>query len=362
MSNRLTEELSPYTGIVGGEQLLDDIVTIIRSHLVLPDGVAEAIALWLMSTYSIDCFRIYPKLFVFSPIMRCGKTTLLEVLSGFAQRSLPVSGITPAVVYRTIENEQPTLIIDEADQHLKNASGDMAAILNSSHNQSTARIMRSKPKTLEPEYFSTWAPMVIAAIGVLNATIMDRSIIISLKRITGQQKKNLSKIPIDFTKQTLPMRQKLLKWAIDNELDILNNNIEPPDIGNHRAQDNWSPLFTIAALISPAWENKCDTAYRLLEASKSNNDPRSMLLKDIDAIFQTYSGKNIKSEDLINALTAKSDSIWTEYNSGRSITPRGLAALLKDFGIKPKTIRQGSNASNRGYEVTDFNDALKRYI
>lgn len=358
----LTEEIEPFSGTVAGEILLDQIETIIKSHLVLPDGASEAIALWSLSTYCIDHFRIFPKLFIFSPTKRCGKTTMLEVLCGFVLKGLPASGITPAVIFRIVEKEQPTLIVDEADQHLKYASGDMTAILNSGHTKSTAYILRSKPKTLEPQKFSTWAPMVIASIGTIQSTIMDRSITIPLQRMTNLQKFNIQKIPNDFVDQMLVFREKLLKWSQDNESIINNNIIEPPDIGNNRAQDNWTSLFTIAALISPRWLRKCEKAYRLLEAKKDSNDPRDLLLKDIQIILNSYNSKNIRSEDLIAALIADSDSLWTEYNAGRPITPRGLAALLKDFGIKPKTIRQGKNTNNRGYEICDFDDAFNRYI
>lgn len=361
-NNRLTEEINPFAGTVDGGLLLDQMEAIIKSHLALPKGAAEAIVLWCLCTYCINNFRIFPKLFIYSPMKGCGKTTALEVLSGFAAKSLPVSGITPAVVFRVIEKEQPTLMIDEADQHLKRASGDMTGILNSGHTVSTAAILRSNPKTFETEKFSTWSPMVIAAIGTIRATIMDRSITIPLQRMTKKQKKSIKKIPYDFANQMLVFRQELLKWSQDNEVNCKANIITPPDIGNNRAQDNWTPLFTIAALISPKWLTKCEKAYKLLEAKKDSSDPRDLLLNDIQTILLAYNGKSIASEKLISFLTANSDSLWTEYNAGRPITPRGLAAMLKDFGIKPKRLRQGSNANNRGYDIIDFDDAFNRYI
>ncbi len=361
-SSELTEEIAPFAGSVDGELLLNQIKKTIKDHLILPNGAAEVIALWCLCTYCINYFRIFPKLFIFSPTKRCGKTTTLEVISGFAQKSLPVSGVTPAVIFRVIEKEQPTLIIDEADAHLKHASGDMTAILNSGHTKSTAHILRSKPKTLEPQKFSTWAPMVIAAIGTIQATIMDRSITIPLQRMTNQQKPLVSKVPYDFVEQMLINRQKMLKWAQDNEAKCKANIITPPDIGNDRAQDNWEPLFTIAALISPKCLIECEKSYRLLEARKESSDPHDLLLQDIQNILQSHTGKNITSEDLISSLAANSDSLWIEYSAGKAITPRGLAALLKGFGIKPKTIRRGNNSNKRGYEVSDFDDAFKRYI
>ena len=336
----LTEVLDPSAGPVDGEALLDAIVVIIKKYLVLPKGGAEALALWCLCTYGMNNYRIFPKVHIFSPTKRCGKTTTIEVMISFTHRSLATSGITPAVVFRIIEKEAPTLYIDEADMLLKNTSGDMTAILHSGHTKSTAFVLRCKPKSFETERFSTWAPMVIAAIGSIQSTIMDRSITIPLQRATSQQKKTVVKVPYDLVDQMLPYREKLLKWSQDNEARCKSNIITPPDIGNDRAQDNWTPLFTVAALISDKWLDICEKAYRLLEAKKESSDPQEMLLMDIKTILQSFSDKNVTSEKLIALLTAESDSLWTEYASGKTITPRGLASLLKGFGIQPKTIRQ----------------------
>lgn len=360
--SRLTEDITPFTGPVDGNALLDHIEATINNHLVLPKGCAEAMALWCLSTYCIDNFRVFPKIFIYSPTKRCGKTLVLEILDCFVRRGLTASGITPAVIFRVIEQEAPTLLIDEADEHLKDASGDMAAIINSGHTRSSASVMRCRPKTLEPERFSTWAPMAIAAIGTIKATIMDRSITIPIQRMIKQQKSMVTKVPPDLAAKMLLYREKLLKWSQDNEAKCKANIITPPDIGNDRAQDNWSPLFTLATLISDKWLKKCEVAYGLLEACKESSDPQDMLLRDIQDVLQSYTGKNITSEALIAALTANSDSLWTEYSAGKAISPRGLAALLKGFNIKPKTIRQGACSDKRGYLVTDFDDALKRYI
>ena len=325
----LTENISPFAGAVNGEILLDLTVAEINKYLILPKGTAEALARWCLCSYCIDNFRVFPKLFICSPIKRCGKTTALEVVASFTQRSLTVSGISPAVIFRTIQQEQPTLLIDEADMHLKNASGDMTAILNCGHTRSSAYILRCKPKTLEPEKFSTWAPMAIAAIGTIQSTIMDRSITVLLQRMMNADKKTISKLPQDLVDQMLPTREKMLKWSQDNSAACKANIVGPPDIGNDRAQDNWTPLFTVAALVSDKWLAKCDAAYQLLEATKDSNDPHDMLLADIHAILQSNSDKHITSEALIAALTANSDSLWTEYSSGKSISPKGLAGLLK---------------------------------
>jgi hypothetical protein len=52
---------------------------------------------------------------VTSPEAECGKTTLLGLIGFLVRRALSSVGISPAVLYRSIEKWQPTIVIDEAD-------------------------------------------------------------------------------------------------------------------------------------------------------------------------------------------------------------------------------------------------------
>ena len=47
--------------------------------------------------------------------MRCGKTTLLNVIKPMVAKPLDTENITTAALFRLIEMHQPTLMIDEAD-------------------------------------------------------------------------------------------------------------------------------------------------------------------------------------------------------------------------------------------------------
>src|SRR5262249_27003391 len=115
---------------VNGVELLDALVGTFRRYLALPEGAAETLALWVIFTHAIDASTVAPRLAILSPVPRCGKTTLLALLIRLVRRSLPTSNVTPAVVYRVIARNQPTLLIDEADTFL-DARSELRGILNS---------------------------------------------------------------------------------------------------------------------------------------------------------------------------------------------------------------------------------------
>ena len=66
---------------VDGSELLDRLVETFKTHLSLDPGVAEILALWTVCTHAVDACQFAPRLFLRSPVPRCGKTTALAILS-----------------------------------------------------------------------------------------------------------------------------------------------------------------------------------------------------------------------------------------------------------------------------------------
>jgi Protein of unknown function (DUF3631) len=55
------------------------------------------------------------------------------------------------------------------------------------------------------------------------------------------------------------------------------------------------------------------------------------------------------------------DQPWGECNHGKELTQNQLARLLKPFGLRPKTVRDGSERA-KGYMREDFNETCARYL
>ena len=279
----LVEDLLAATGTIDIETLLDNIEGFILSHSILPSGASAALTLWCLASYNINNFRIFPKLVICSPQRRCGKSTVLDLIEAFSSKALVTSNMTPATIFRIIESDQPTLIIDEADTFVAGGSKEMIGIINSGHARSRAYANRCAAVTHQVQRFSTWAPMALASIGELSSTIMDRAVVITLKRKTARE--TVLRLVPDLPQKSILERRQLLKWSLDNEAQISSNPIEPPNIGNDRAVDNWLPLFTIANQVSAVWLDKCEAAYQTLTESESQASLEDQLLTDIRLIF-----------------------------------------------------------------------------
>ena len=355
----LVEELEPWPEPVSGADLLNLIYGIILDYVVMPEKSATAFSLWALLTYCYDAFRILPILEIKSPEKRCGKTRLLEVLSGLACRAFPSCNLTSATVYRVIEKCRPCFLIDEADTFLPQ-NDELRGVLNSGHTVKTAFVTRINPDTMEPERFSTWCPKAIALIGKLPSTLDDRAIVINLKRKTRAEK--VKRLGLDFDDQYLDLRRKCLRWATDNMACLkAAKPSQLPFIDNDRALDNWSPLIAIADLAGGEWPAKARGAMREIEAAREDDSARVMLLKDIQTAFENEGCERLWSQDLIAALVAMEDRPWSEWKRGKPLSKVSLSRLLRPFGITPGTVRIGDKTA-KGYRLEQFADAFERYL
>ncbi|CAL7962704.1 hypothetical protein GAMM_40021 [Gammaproteobacteria bacterium] len=88
INNELEDGISPWYEEINGLDITNEISELIKSHAVINDNQINATTLWVLGTYCIDAFGIFPKLLITSPEKRCGKTTVLSVLRGVVHRVL----------------------------------------------------------------------------------------------------------------------------------------------------------------------------------------------------------------------------------------------------------------------------------
>jgi putative DNA primase/helicase len=179
-------EVEPWPEPVDGARLLTEIVATIRRYVVCDAPTAQAVALWIVMTWLMDVLNVAPLAVVSSPQKRCGKTQLLAIIDRLAYRALAAGNISAAAVFRAIEQWSPTLIIDEADAFMKQDE-NLRGLLNAGHTRDTAFVIRTVGDDHVPKRFSVWGPKAIAGIGRLADTLMDRAIVLPMRRKVGSR-------------------------------------------------------------------------------------------------------------------------------------------------------------------------------
>jgi len=365
------EQIEPWHRPVDGAELLDRIAALYRRHVVLDRLENASAALWTLYSYCYDAFDMSPILAIESATPRCGKTTLLSMIGRLVYRGISASNISPAAIYRFIESHRPTLLMDEADAWLR-GNEEARSVLNSGHTRAAAIVIRCEGDDSKPKPFSTWCPKVIALIGKLPPTLLDRSIRIALQRKLSTDK--LERYSQDKASAVLDeIRQRCLRWKRDNFAALKAWDGFMPDGLNDRACDNWRALAAIADLAEQSskgergpdaelWPALARAAARGLSGiEREEPDLKAVLIADIDAMFRERQVDRISSQELAAYLGNLVDQPWSEWGRPpKPISPGQLARQLEPLRIKPKTIRIGLTTA-KGYEREQFDDSLRRY-
>lgn len=342
---------------VEGAVVLTAICDTIRRFMVLPEHAAEAVALWVMFAHAHDAAEHSPILAIESPEKRCGKTTLLNIISKLVPVPFPAANITTAAIFRSIEKYKPTLLLDEVETFIRDKE-EMRGVLNSGFTRESAIVVRTVGDAHDPQPFNTWCPKVGALIGKLPETLQDRAIVLVLRRSLPSEK------PERFTRrhhnELHELRAKATRWAIDN-IETLRD-VEPsmPNGLGDRAEDAWRPLLAIADLAGGPWPGLARKAALYLSGVPADETDGAskgvLLLMHIREIFNDKRIASIASQQLLEVLNDNEEWPWGEWRQGKPITARGVANILKPYGIRPARGRGGSS-----YAAKDFKDAWQRY-
>jgi putative DNA primase/helicase len=351
-------ESEPWPEAVDGTALLDELAAAIRRHVVVTDHACDATALWAVHTYLLDALDITPRLAVTSPEPRCGKTTLLDVLSHVVMRPLATANTTAAAIYRVVELARPTLLIDEGDTFLGGRE-ELRGILNSGHRRGGA-VLRTVGEDHEPRQFATYGACGISLIGRLPGTLADRSIPAALQRRRADEP--IEPFRADRTSHLDTLARKSARWAADHAADIRAADPEMPTGLVNRAADNWRGLLAIADAAGGKWPERARAACSTLAGAVEDDQSTGvLLLGDIRDIFGARGVDRIASAELVEALVAIEGRPWAEWRGGKPITTTGLARLLRPFGLTPENVRIAERVP-KGYLRERFAEAWERYL
>jgi putative DNA primase/helicase len=351
-------KVDPWPEPVDGAELLNSIKQVFRRYIVLPKGADIALALWVLHAWTYDAGDISPFLVLVSPTKRCGKTSTLIVLLYLTPRSELSSNITGPALFRYIEQSHPTLLIDEADSFVRD-NDELRGILNSGHTKAAAYVRRTVEEGGQhtTRRFSTWTPKAVATIRKLADTLEDRAVTFTLQRKARGAK--VERLRRRDNEQFATLRRKAARWAADNFDKLTDPNPEVPGVLNDRAADNWRPLLAIAELAKGAWPKDAILAAATLSGEEDDGAIGVELLRDIKEAFGTDA--EIRSADLVAALTADPERPWADWRHGRPLTQKQLATLLKPFCIISTNVTPPGRVQGKGYRRADFEEAWEVY-
>ncbi|MGW4424004.1 DUF3631 domain-containing protein [Streptosporangium sp. NPDC004631] len=351
-------------GDQSGAELLDELKATLQRYVILPsEEAADAITLWIAATHGVPAWEIATRLFISSPQKRCGKSRLLDIVEATSYSALVTVNISPAALVRSIGDDPPTLMLDEADTVFgPKAAGDhedLRGLINAGFQRNRPYI-RWDATIRRPETCPTFAMVALAGIGNMPDTIMDRAVIIKMRRrAPGETVK-----PYRTRRDGPPLnnlRDRLNVWVRANIAAM--QNAEPEMPVDDRAADAWESLIIVADQASEEWGKRAREAARAFTERDQEADTKGSmsvrLLKDLKTVFGE--ARQLHTSTILDHLCKIEDAPWSDYY-GRPFGARDLAKLLELYEIKPKDVRENSGPNRKGYSADDLHDAWVRYI
>src|SRR6266511_2750474 len=170
-----------------GAALLARLHEALCRYVVFPSPeAADAATLWTAATHGQQAWEHAPRLVLTSPEKRCGKSRCQDVIAETGYRPLITVNATVPAIVRSLGDDPPTLIVDEADtifgtKAKADQHEDLRGILNAGH-QRNRPMLRWDVTTRSLERLPTFAMACLASIGDLPDTIMDRAIVVRMRR------------------------------------------------------------------------------------------------------------------------------------------------------------------------------------
>ena len=344
-----------------GAALLCDGEKFISRFVILPEGALLPLALWAFATHLFSIFDCFPYLAVVSPARRCGKTRLLEILGLLCARPERTSNISEAALFRIIEKQKPTLLLDEMEQLRE--KGERAQILRNllnAGNRRNAVAIRCADGGAQIERCNVFCPKALAAIGSLPDTISDRAISVPMQRKIRDEK--VERFLFQRAEpEARAMREEIAAWAEQNADTIAAAYAKAPDLDflGDRDAEAWMPLFSVLAVADSPRLSRLKHCAEVLSGQKQEDGGDESLavraILDAAAVLRDGEGY-VASVELLSRMRSVEESPW----SGPDFDTRRLAQLLRPFGIRSKVFRDG-DSTPRGYEATKLLECARRY-
>jgi uncharacterized protein DUF3631 len=334
-----------------------------KTYVALDSHEYVAMALWAMHTHVFDRYMVTPRLLLTSPVRGCGKSVGLEVLSRLAARPELTDSITAAAVYDSIDRTLCTLLIDEFDNQEISTKAALRAVLNAGYRKGR-KVTRGVGK--QRRTYRVFAPVAMAAIGILPLPLMSRSLIFRMKRDDGSRE--LRRFDLDNTGDLDRVYVQIREWARNVKLNP--NPRMPPELRGRDA-DNWRPLIAIADIFGPEWGRIARAAAVLFAQDRREEDVIVLLLHSIREVFDARGIDRITGKALVEALNGLEDAGWSEFSgikSNRSphlLRNSELRAMLRMLDIEARSVwplkGKPGDHSGKGYYRSDFEAAWRAY-
>lgn len=347
-----------------GAELLDDVETFLVRFVAFPTrAAAVATTMWAAHAHLVSEAENSPRLALLSPEPGSGKTRTLEVLELLTPNPMHALSASPAAIFRTLNSEQATLLMDEVDALFGRRGGDdgaedLRALLNAGHRRGA-----TIPRCVGPQHdvvkFPVYAAVALAGLGDLPDTLMSRSVIIRMRRRAPGEHVEPFRRRL-HAPAGADLHARLAEWCAGVRDTVAGAWPQMPTGVEDRPADVWEPLLAVADAAGDHWPDKARAAcVELVKVAESREASLGVrLLADLRQVFGD--AEALSTETVLGELHKLDEAPWSDLH-GKPLDPRGLARRLRQYEVSSTKVKVEGRAL-QGYRREDLWDTWGRYL
>lgn len=257
---------------VDASELSTEIKSFIEKYMWYPDErIYALLAIWIMQTY---VFMIFDQVGYLALIgtKRAGKTRLLEILELLSFNGRLAASISDAYLFRSVEVDRTTMLVDEADQlkaPAKDGINEKLEIIRSGYRRSGS-VGRIEGEDRSRVDFSTYSMKAIANVSGLEDALEDRAIDIPVERKPSEIRvSKLVRRRVERKAQVI--RNKLYCFGLQyaERVAEIYDGVQIEDVTD-REEELWAGLVCIAHLIGQ------DVVNMLIQLAKESSAKKTV--------------------------------------------------------------------------------------
>jgi hypothetical protein len=368
--------------------LFQEAEKFISTRAVLPDDRFRLpLVLWAAHTHCWKVCQFALPYLAFTGVSGSGKNRAMALVGSLCHKYYMPTVATPAALRDNINEEEPTLGVEECEKELSAHNSPLHKIFNGGYMPEARWDKKEGGVTVNR---SIYCPKTFTSIGDPDITLRGRCLIVPM---------NVGKPQIDDEPQVFMalgegIGKRLHTLLDENQEGIAQvyrqpNHFNIPETQIGRDFQIWKPLWSICEVLLP---ERLDELQRVstyitslkhrpihtvadMRRQKENNDlvaNCNWLLLDADTVVKCWAAKNISSSDLIKGVLELHDGWWEGYQyedtkgvgigigdkHGDGVFSKMLQ-LATDGKVKPAVRYMGPQRAAHGYAVAEIKEAAE---
>lgn len=314
-------------------ELIAEIQAFIYRYVDVSQTFLKIASYYVLLTWVYDNFETIPYLRLLGDF-GTGKTRFQKVVGSICYKAMFTGGATTtSPIFRIIDLYKGTLILDEGDLRLSDATVEVVKILNCGYSTGTSVLRTEGDKKRVVTSYSTFGPKIIGTRKRWEDKALESRCLTEVMR--GNPRKDIPiHLPKEFEKQALELRNKLLMFRFQHwgtvEIDV---SLVIPHI---EARINQIAL-ALLSLVKDEDARKEITEFVTGYAHELKNSRGQELPAEILQVMQEMA---LKGEPLMTKKIAEKANEKRDVSMGeRAISPAYIGRInSSDFNFKTRKI------------------------